>query len=248
MNDYIAKPIDANHLLHKIAHWISKEKRIPEETAHFVYTSPILADKVSSDGEMMSELDGFDVQTGLGRLGGNQELYRKLLVKFRKNHKEAIAEIRSALDSGDKKEAEILAHTIKGAAGNIGARDVYLDAGALEAELKTEKPDGVEPLLKQLDQTLVQIFTSIALLGNDDEDSVHSNVEGAELHLLKISLLEMKKLLQDNNMDAVESAQTIIMHAKNTPFAEITAKIKNHVDQYDFEGALVILNEILMNI
>jgi HPt (histidine-containing phosphotransfer) domain-containing protein len=178
-------------------------------------------------------------------LGGNQKFYDKLLMKFYKNHKHVIQEIRYALDHGDFKGAEILAHTIKGAAGNVGAQDVYVDAGALEAGLRANKFDEVELLLGHFEHVLEQTFTSISLMEKNTEDIQNSHMGRADMFQLKPILDKLEKLLNENNMEAVACVEEIVEQAKNTAFAVKTVEMKDYVDQYDFEGALGIFNEIL---
>src|SRR5665648_143217 len=250
MNGHVAKPIDIAKLFQTIAHWVKKEQgTIQGKTTHGIYASHSSKNKaVTENTIMILDIAGIDVQTGLSRLGGNQNLYCELLVKFHKNHKHAIKEIRYALDHDDFKTAERLVHTIKGAAGNIGAQDVSIDSGALEAELKTSRPANVELLLGKFEQALEQIFASIALMAKNYEDTQSSHLSGEDTSQLKPILDKLEKLLLDNNMDAVEYAEKIVRLAKSTPFSEKVTEMKGYAEQYDFEGALGILNEILNNV
>jgi len=250
MNGHVAKPIDIDKLFQTIAHWLKKEQgTIQGKTTHGISASHSSKNKaVTENTIMIPDLAGIDVQTGLSRLGGNQKFYCELLVKFHKNHKHAIKEIRYALDHDDFKTAERLAHTIKGAAGNIGAQDVYIDSGALETELKTNRPDNVELLIEKLEQALKQTFKSISHLKINDEDIQSLHPDGADTSLLKPILDKLGKLLLDNNMDAVEYVEKIVILAKNTTFSERATEMKGYAEQYDFEGALSILKEILNNV
>ncbi len=256
MNDYVAKPIDTTQLFQKIAYWTKKTQGIPGETAPDVTAPDVTAPDSSTDEtfamniETMPNLVGIDVQTGLGRLGGNQRLYFKLLVKFHENHKHTIKEIRYALDNGDFKAAELLAHTIKGAAGNIGAQDVYLNAGALEAEFRVNTLNDVKLFLEQLEQALEQTLASISLsiMMKNMEAMQNTRPVGADIVLLKPILDKLGKLLHDNDMDAVECVEEIVRQTKNTSFSKKAAEMKDYVDQYDFEGALSIFNETLNGI
>jgi two-component system, sensor histidine kinase and response regulator len=250
MNDYVSKPIDTTQLLQKIAHWIYKEtgnitgKAAPVVPAPY---SPIREVSARSNG-IIQALAGIDVKTGLSRLGGNQILYYKLLVKFFKNHRNAISEIRDALERGDLKIAEILAHNIKGAAGNLGAQEVYLSASALAAEFKANRTKDVELLMKQFEQALEQVFASILLMGKNVDEVQDSNMVVADISLLKPIYYKLGKLLNSNNMDAGECVEEIVRQVRNTVFEEKTAQMKDYVDQYDFDSASDILNEILISL
>jgi len=65
---------------------------------------------------------------------------------------------------------------------------------------------------------------------------------------LKQILKYLEKLLKDNNMDVVECIEEIVQETKNTVLSEKIAEMKDYVEQYDFEGALGILDEILNGI
>jgi len=249
MNDHVAKPIDTNKLFRKIAYWIKKGQAITQEKSIIGVPTPhsLTNEELATSNGIIPNLVGIDVQTGLSRLGGNRKLYFKLLVVFYKNYKHAIKEIRYALDHGDIKEAERLVHTIKGAAGNLGAKNVYLEANILESEIRVNRFDDVELLLEKLGQALEQIFTSISLIKKDVEDIQSSHPGGADISLMKPILNKLEKLLQDNNVDAVECIEEIVRDTKNTAFFEKTVEMKDYVDRYDFEGAVGILNEILHN-
>jgi two-component system sensor histidine kinase/response regulator len=71
-------------------------------------------------GANLATIKGLGTNDGLARVAGNRKLYLKLL------------QTTVALNQGDRGLAERLAHTLKGVAGNIGARSVQAAAGALE--------------------------------------------------------------------------------------------------------------------
>jgi len=75
---------------------------------------------------------GPDTEDGLTRVAGNRKLYLKLLRQFIEQQGPALGQIAAALATGDMALAERHAHTLKGVAGNIGARQVQTAAGALE--------------------------------------------------------------------------------------------------------------------
>ncbi|MCL2366218.1 MAG: Hpt domain-containing protein [Oscillospiraceae bacterium] len=58
-----------------------------------------------------------DVQDALKRIGGNVDLYKRLLGRFVDG--DQLKQLEAALDSGNKEDASRLAHTIKGVAANL---------------------------------------------------------------------------------------------------------------------------------
>lgn len=78
-----------------------------------------------------------DVGDGLDRVMGDRDLYARMLRRFRKDYSGGDQPIRTALDCGDRALAHRLSHTLKGAAGMIGARPLHDAASALETALRT---------------------------------------------------------------------------------------------------------------
>jgi CheY-like chemotaxis protein len=116
MNDHVAKPIDPATLFETVERF-SRSK----------------AATVSDDLPAISNLD---TSAGLSRVGGNKKLYSKLLRQFVEQQSGVVAQIADAHARGDSPVAERLAHTLKVVAGNIGATQVQVAAGALEKCLR----------------------------------------------------------------------------------------------------------------
>jgi len=246
MNDHITKPVDIEELFQKIGRWVKKEQDVTPVIV--ISGKPASSEKNFGENENLpQELAGIDVQAGLSRLGGNQMLYRKLLVKFYKYHKNTIEDIRQALDQDDLKTAEMVAHTIKGAAGNLGAQAVYLATSELTDAFRSKRLDNAETLLKKLEQALEQAFASISLLDQNIEEESHNSNE-ADLPVLKPVIDKLEKLLSENDIDSIGYVEEFIKQTGNTIYAEKAEKMKDYINQYNFEDALGILHEILDSI
>jgi two-component system sensor histidine kinase/response regulator len=81
-------------------------------------------------------LDGFDVDDGVRRVGGDRRLYRALLLEFLEHSAGAAAAIGAALAAGDRARARAEVHTLKGVAGTLSARELYAAAATLESALR----------------------------------------------------------------------------------------------------------------
>ena len=120
MNDHVAKPIDIEELFEVLGKWIQVAEQRRVETG--------LADAFtgnSTAATVVPELEGIDTSGGLKRMGGNSALYLKILRKFRDGQIDAVERIRTAVEADDTESAQREAHTLKGLAGNIGARKLY---------------------------------------------------------------------------------------------------------------------------
>jgi two-component system sensor histidine kinase/response regulator len=119
--------------------------------------------------EEFALVDGLDTKDGLARVAGNRKLYSKLLRQFIEQQGPFLDQISAAIERGDATLAERLAHTLKGVAGNIGAKAVQLSAGALE-KLIRERADPVEVKkgLSGVDTTLRPLLTALVNLSGSE--------------------------------------------------------------------------------
>ena len=119
MNDHIAKPIDPDDLAAKLARWLGLDPRL---------ALPARDDR----HDALADLPGLDTRAGLGHALGKPALYQSLLAQFVRDEAAFSQRLGAALDAGDWALAERQAHTLKGAARQIGARDLPDLAEALE--------------------------------------------------------------------------------------------------------------------
>lgn len=242
MNDHISKPIDINQLFYTLALWVKNESLDGNERMR----KSNLSDKTELQKIISLEMDppGIDIVSGLNRLGGNEKLYLKLLDKFHKNHKHDIEEIHYALKQDDIKMASRLVHSLKGAAGNLSIHDVYLDSDTLETAFKINKLNFVDLLIEKLEQSLNQSFNSITTILNSIANPPdNTSIEDDSFQLLtQMNLLEA--LLDDHDIEALECIDNIVKHATGYAFLEKALSLKMIIDQYDYDQADVVFEEL----
>ena len=105
---------------------------------------------------------GLDTDLGLRRAMGVQNLYVSMLTRFLEGRRDTPAKVREALQAGDMKSAELLVHSLRGVAGQIGATRVPLHAGALEQAIHEAQPrEVIEALLLPLQDTLGELMDAL---------------------------------------------------------------------------------------
>jgi CheY-like chemotaxis protein len=117
MNDHVSKPIDPDNLFSTLLRWAKPQPK--QAVGSQASLTPVRA----SDEVGLTEIAGINLADGLKRVAGNRRLYRDLLGEFVAKQGNAAAEISIALERGDLKLAERIAHTVKGVAGNLGVFD-----------------------------------------------------------------------------------------------------------------------------
>ncbi|MEO7034696.1 MAG: response regulator [Polyangiaceae bacterium] len=132
MSDHVAKPIDPIRLVSVLAHWLeARSVRAPRALETPATVSPAGA----ADAVFPDALPGIDLQDGLRRIGGNAASYKRVLSSFSRFSSTA-ADIASLLAQEKLEEARLLAHTLRGVAGNLGALQVTVDAARIEEAIR----------------------------------------------------------------------------------------------------------------
>jgi len=143
MNDYIAKPVDPEAALETLDRWIRPG-------------APAVAGTRGS---------GLDRTAGLRRVGGNQALYDKILLRFREDAGQFAATFSTLFEAGDREAATRLVHSLKSSAGTIGADDVQRAAGHLEEFCRD--PQALGPVAARLDavaEAIGRLLSELALV------------------------------------------------------------------------------------
>ncbi len=140
MNDYLSKPIEPEALRSTLRKWSGRPPAAPNP-------APPRAPKPIPPPSPGTEPPLLDRVGALRRLGGNEALLLQLLEDFLQEQAGTAEELRIALDTGDLALAERLAHTLKGVAGNLGAKRLQHAAGNMERALRSgNAPSALEAL------------------------------------------------------------------------------------------------------
>jgi PAS domain S-box-containing protein len=129
MNDYVSKPVDAILLTHTLMRWLAPESKPGEADKHETTT---VHDVLPA--EILAHLN---TAAALTRLGGNMDLYERLLKKFHNDYASVVKQIRGALQVNDLVLAQRQAHTLKSVAAALGAEALSDTAKQLELAIKT---------------------------------------------------------------------------------------------------------------
>lgn len=217
-NAFIAKPINSKNLMATLAFFVGKISESEIEQTVIVKTP------------YLENLSGFDVKNFLESLNQNHDLAIRLMLHFDEKFKNAADEIETLLTQEQTDTARDLIHNIKGAAGNIGAVELYRVAQLFENQLDSKN---LAIFKNELEKTLSTIATlpqpDVLLLGNDEnsqalkeivavfEPLLNSNhfINEAQLDLLKRNLppnrtdwfIEFRKLI--DNLDYKEARKLL---------------------------------------
>lgn len=232
MWDHIAKPLNVQAMFGTIAKWIKPAN--PTKLVE-INTGEVL----SSSGKFpLFNLKGIDVRAGLNTTMNNEGLYRRLLTKFYEGQKDFFGTFSLALKDVDADAAMRCAHTLKGNAGNIGAKAVQDVAGDLEQACKNRVSDSqIQDLLAQVLLELDPVISSLALLeGNGKSES--SQPLSFDPEQIQQKLDTLQRLLEENDGDAGDCLGEILEQVQGSPASLQLKQVLRHIENYDFDIAL----------
>ena len=245
MNDHVTKPIDPDQLLSTLIKWIKPGEREISEGV-----SEILIGKNGVTDILPTELPGISMASGLGRVGGNKQLYTKLLCKFKDGQENAVEQIETALQSGDVETAARLAHNIKGVSGNLGADNLYQAAANLEKAIKEgENPDLV---VAEFDSQLKVVMDGIRVVEERLAIQQRSEDFGPEVRVdkeaVKTLLQEIAQLLESDLTEAVNRLEVLKGHLVNSSVKEEFKRLEKQIEGFDTDTALETVKIIAGNL
>ena len=243
MNEHVPKPIDPGELYTAIRRWFKPRAQVfnPSPTP-----APPAGTTFRADAKALPEhLDGIDVVDGIRRVAGNRNLYRNLLLKFRQSQARSVEDIREALAAGDHERAHRIAHTIRGVAGNIGAKELQAAAVAVDAALRDSDPARWETGLPALEAALRRVVSSIeGFAETESKTSASEAVASLDLDAVVPKLAELESLLKNDDFDARRVIEELLPHFRRSRHAGKFEMLTRKVAGYDFEAAFAEFEEI----
>ena len=234
MNDHVAKPIEPEALWLALLKWIKPHSVRPAMDAPKLLIVPEI--------ELPSGIDGLDMVNGLRRVLGKKSLYLSMLRKFRDGQRAVLSEILAALSAQDWSTAEILAHTLKGVCGNVGANGLQQLAALLEGAIKERRarPE-VDARLEDLKAPLA---TLMAQLDQQLPGAQLKTIVTIDPVMLKAVCHKLELLLADDDAQAsdVLEANSDLLYAA---FPNHYRKIEDAVRSFDFASALTALRAVI---
>jgi CheY-like chemotaxis protein/HPt (histidine-containing phosphotransfer) domain-containing protein len=155
MNDYVSKPISSQALVEALEKWLPKE---PAATTGQITGKPEEAAAVSVEEPDTQVFDKADM---MARLMGDEDLARRVVAVFLEDIPRQIEVLKGYREAGDVASAELQAHSIKGASGNVGGEALRAVAFELEKAAKNGDLESVTARLPELELQFSRLKKSL---------------------------------------------------------------------------------------
>lgn len=235
MNDVLTKPINMEQLIGLL------KNRFVNKYVYYTKEEIIEKNNISSTYINFNE--------GIERLSGNNKLYIEILKKFSTQHRDDVNKIKEFIDKNAYSFALDTCHTLKGLCGTIGANNIRAELISFEALLKNERYENIERYCEILNvvfnKTLKEIDKYISSNDNTKKDeTIEFEKEVLEEKKIKDILNKLNKALNEGEVDAISIFNDNEGILKGYLGKEKSNKIKEKLEEYDFESVIDILKKV----
>lgn len=240
MNDYISKPIDTEELFRVLVQWIKAGTLKSGQSQ----AQPALP-KFSAEPEFHEIRSGIDCHKAIKRLGGNNKLFVRLINDFMNDFADSAVDIRKALTQEEPEKSARLLHTLKGVAGNISARKLFITAEKLEKAIMEQSSRNYPFLLDDFENELNEVLLVCSAMKvtpasagpeiKGQADSIQQDIEDM-ITILEASLLK-------NDFQAERILEDLKTMAREPALLDALSGIEERLGLFDFKDALNILRK-----
>ncbi|MCR6631870.1 MAG: Hpt domain-containing protein [Magnetospirillum sp.] len=183
-----------------------------------------------------------DTALALGRLCGDEGLYRRLLREFRHSAPAFLDGIGRRLAEGDRVTARQEAHNLKSFAGNVGATRLQLATGQLEALLAQD--GGTEPAAFALAEVGRQMLATLeAFAGMDLDPPAEPAGPARSGESAAVLLTALLAAVSEDDTSALDIADRLAAMLGERGPATPMNHIRECLRRYDFTGARTVAEQ-----
>ncbi|MBL8228706.1 MAG: PAS domain S-box protein [Bryobacterales bacterium] len=232
MNDHVTKPIDRKILLKTLRRWLKPALGV----------GPIAEEAAAVDAATPA-LDGIEVEATLRRLGVGFDSLRSMLLRFGDGLGASVAALRAAAASGDSAAIAARAHTISGAAGNLGAATLSAEAKRIETAARAGKSE-LGDMLGAVEDCAAVVSRAIDTLRSAVPDS--SAASRFDSAVARKALERLAAALNDFDASTAASALAEVTRMNfSTEEESLVMQLRAQVEGYDFEDAAATAAKLL---
>jgi HPt (histidine-containing phosphotransfer) domain-containing protein len=243
MNDYISKPIDVSLMFKVLVKWIDRDPR--KEINSMIFSEDLGRE---SPIDCLAHFNEIDKKSGLAVCADNLDLYIRILTKFKALNMNFLADFKQLCLAFEWQNAQRMAHSLKGVAGNIGATGLYRHCHNLELAChNNENAQDIDKLVAQVDTHLSKVIDEIVLM-----QTLQAKQQPVLVNEKQLSPLEIQKKLQilrslvDNfDTSALDIALQLTASISNQQALILIGEFIEQLENFNFDSAQLLLSELI---
>ena len=237
MNVHVGKPFDLNDLVRVLRQQAQWSEALPSAVAVELMLSQGVA--------RAAALAGVDLPAALQRLGGKQEVYRRMLQTFVRDLQTMSAELQAATPV----DAKRLLHTLKGLAATLGVPALSAEAAAAEKTMAASPaPEQRVAAIEKVGHAIAAALSGLpALLAVLQQDQPVAGMVAAQTWdrpALVAALQAMGQQLQAQDMDAM-NAMVSLRQQHGAALGTELATLELSMTELEFDKAFLLCQELL---
>lgn len=240
MNGFISKPLDPEGLIQLVnqhVHVVTLQKAADEK--------PPSVDDVPPSNDAPNALPGIDLPRALARVRGNWQVFKKILLSFYNQQVLDKKAFETALQAEDLKSLCMLAHTLKGSSGTVGADSLAEIAARVEKSGRDSDLDAIRGDVPALYGEWQKVLAGLASLTSSM--SVVAPATTISMTSMTVLCERVDRLIDCLNTDIAE-AQIQLEALKNTvPIQDLGiafAAAEQHLNRFDIVATKAVLIDI----
>ena len=241
MDAFLTKPIETDKLKALLDKYMKKDMKTKEDIDKIETTTTL--EPEYSKKSLPKKMAGINFEAGINRLLGDEELFLELLNDFSNHYACVFQDLRTALEENNIDSVLKIAHTLKGAAGNLSAYTIHETALKLENEVLLNNFEKNEELLK----TLEDAFTTLKEWNETSEDDrdIEPSVE-KEFNYSEVAVIVRKlvKLVWEDDYDAGSSLLELKSYMRDSMCKAEIQELTECINKFDYQAAKIHLNKI----
>ncbi|PKH02320.1 hypothetical protein CXF72_12090 [Psychromonas sp. MB-3u-54] len=244
MNDYISKPIDVSLMFKVLVKWIDLDPQ--KETKSMIFSTD---QGFESLIDCLAHFNEIDKKSGLAVCADSVDLYISILTKFKALNIHFSADFKQLCLAFEWQNAQRMAHSLKGAAGNIGATGLYRHCHNLEQACQNnDNAQDIDKLVAQVDTHLSKVIDEIVVM----QTSQAKQQQPVLVNEKQLSPLEIQQKLQilrslvDNfDTSALDIALQLTASISNQQALMLIREFIEQLENFNFDSAQLLLSELI---
>ncbi len=243
MDDYMSKPINSKELTLMLTKWIHNHSHlgtydsVPLSKEH----DEQLDNTIDEDN---SEAPLLNTELGIEQLGGNKQLYYRMVKEFIRNYEYTGRHIMQLVQKNeDFSDLHREAHNVKGIAGNLVSTSLQKVARELEEKLSHGTVSGAEELARDFAFLLDSVvFDLKVLLEKETEIASVEKIQESFESLFR----KLYGLVENFDFRALDFLEPVLHHLEEEGGSQVDYResLTNMLRTFEFAEALALLDSL----